>query len=92
MSDEFPRPCKNCGNPVMMHEGKLVHVRRKSVNCRVIANVAFERDSEGKVCKMLFGRPIPIPDPPTKEQRQNMETQAALSKLEEWNKLYARKP
>lgn len=77
----FPRPCKNCGNPAMMHEGKLVHVYRKSEKCRFFRQWELERDDKGQVKAMHCVGDIPIPDPTTKEQDD-------MQKLAEWNRNY----
>lgn len=79
----FPRPCKNCGNPVMVHNGKLVHVYRKSVRCRTFRRWDLERDASGQVKAMHWMGDVPIPDPPSKEQ-------ADADRLAEWDQIYGK--
>jgi hypothetical protein len=83
--DEFPRPCKNCGNPAMMHKGNLVHVRGKRSRCNTFVDWSFVRDKKGQVAQMLGGNRITIPDPLTQEQIDSQ-------KLKEWNELYQPQP
>src|ERR1041385_6373699 len=84
----FPRPCKNCGNPVEVYKGKLVHSYRKRERCRVFRRYDLERDENGAVNKMIWRGDVPLPDPPTKEQREQAQTQAAIDRLAEWNRIY----
>lgn len=92
MSQEevFPRPCKNCGNPVMMHKGKLVHVYRKSVRCRIFRQWDLERDASGQVKAMHWMGDVPIPDPKSKEQREVQQAQTDADRLAVWNRIYGR--
>lgn len=85
MSDqEFPRPCKKCGNMAMMHNGKLVHARGKREKCRMFRHWEFERDDKGQVSRMYWLGDEPIPDPPTQEQID-------AQKWKEWQEIYAEK-
>jgi hypothetical protein len=80
-SSEFPRPCKNCGNQVTMHNGKLVHVYRKSVRCRISRAWDIERDSQGMPTALHSTGYYPIPDPVSQRQRDEQ-------RLKEWNEIY----
>lgn len=82
--NEFPRPCKNCGNQVEMYKGKLVHSYRKRERCRIFRAWDFERDEEGQVKAMHHAGDYPIPDPP----RETDKAAANLARLEEWNRIY----
>jgi hypothetical protein len=78
---EFPRPCKNCGNPVPKVNGEILHVRRNAKRCNTFRQFAIERDSKGLPARMVWLGDVPIPDPPTKEEME-------AEKLKEWQRMY----
>jgi len=85
MSDQFPRPCKNCGNPVHLNRrGKIVHVRGGGTRCHIFRSYEIVRDAEGLPTKMYWLGDYTIPDPAGNAQLDQ-------DKLREWQAIYGKR-